>query len=248
MAQTTKCVVCDQELKMHEEKSRPEKLEHWGMLSGGIICRSRGNYGSTLYDPMDVDEYIEFYLCDECIKSNAKKIRRAVVGVRSEGMDEYFAKEKAIRDQYDKFDKFKKTVCGDARLSTMESRVLWFLQGLKKGFDVKYNFDKAVQERKFACFGIPAIRVLIIVWGNTQDLLGHDDMVPKLAEIEEITNAMREGGYRTMTLLPNDLFLRNKGLGRCFKSLREPVRNRIIELVGPSNYDDVPGLEPAEDD
>jgi hypothetical protein len=34
--------------------------------SGGIMCETAGNYGSTVFDSMD-GEYLAFNICDECM-------------------------------------------------------------------------------------------------------------------------------------------------------------------------------------
>lgn len=42
--------------------------------SGGLICRSYGNYGSRLYDPpgTGLREWLEFLVCDDCMTAAAK--------------------------------------------------------------------------------------------------------------------------------------------------------------------------------
>ena len=59
-----KCIVCDKEL---EEKD---------YVHGGIPCFSHGAYGSKEYDPMSEDDFLEFYVCDECLVKKGDSIRR----------------------------------------------------------------------------------------------------------------------------------------------------------------------------
>ena len=40
------------------------------------VWTSHGNYGSTLYDPMDGKDTLETFICDECLKKKAKFIYR----------------------------------------------------------------------------------------------------------------------------------------------------------------------------
>jgi hypothetical protein len=62
-----KCFDCGKEL---------EKCEH-GIIYGGLWCRSYGNYGSTLYDPLSdfSNEYLEFVICDDCMKLKADRVQ-----------------------------------------------------------------------------------------------------------------------------------------------------------------------------
>ena len=34
--------------------------------SGGVMCSTSGNYGSTVYDPVMSGDYIAFNICDQC--------------------------------------------------------------------------------------------------------------------------------------------------------------------------------------
>lgn len=47
---------------------------------GGLLFRSSGNYGSTVFDPMAFlpgrkEEVLQVMICDECIKKNAKRVK-----------------------------------------------------------------------------------------------------------------------------------------------------------------------------
>lgn len=44
----------------------------------GLIFRSTGNYGSTVFDPMPigVEEMLQVIICDDCIKTRAKRVTR----------------------------------------------------------------------------------------------------------------------------------------------------------------------------
>ncbi len=61
---------------------------------GGLIFRSTGNYGSTVFDPMPTgrEEVLRIIICDNCIKKNSScvthiyKIRRSVTADTEEFM------------------------------------------------------------------------------------------------------------------------------------------------------------------
>lgn len=48
--------------------------DYEGQPSDGIMCTSGGNYGSTVFDPMN-GEKLAFNICDECIVEAGKKGR-----------------------------------------------------------------------------------------------------------------------------------------------------------------------------
>lgn len=45
---------------------------------GGLIFRSSGNFGSTIFDPMPIgiEDMLEVIICDKCIKKNTKRVIR----------------------------------------------------------------------------------------------------------------------------------------------------------------------------
>jgi hypothetical protein len=63
---------------MFSEESRPSKngLLYWNMLDGGIVLKACGNYGSTQYDPFNDYEFLEAYICDDCLIAHGDRIRR----------------------------------------------------------------------------------------------------------------------------------------------------------------------------
>ena len=54
------CIICGAALKnvWEEASNQPD---------GGVACTSRGNYGSTVYDPVLSAEFLEFNVCDPCL-------------------------------------------------------------------------------------------------------------------------------------------------------------------------------------
>jgi len=64
------CVSCGKELQGEiwgEERKFP------GVLYAGIICRTRGNYGSTVWDQLPHQkEELYFAICDDCLKSKSE--------------------------------------------------------------------------------------------------------------------------------------------------------------------------------
>jgi hypothetical protein len=77
-----KCFVCDKEIDRADEKDYDQEGPTDVILPtyGALVCRTSGNFGSTLYDPLVYRheigyEFIEFYVCDECFKKKAKEAR-----------------------------------------------------------------------------------------------------------------------------------------------------------------------------
>lgn len=58
--QALPCIICGHRLRnvTQDVENQPEE---------GIACISHGNYGSTVFDPMD-GTFLEFNICDECLK------------------------------------------------------------------------------------------------------------------------------------------------------------------------------------
>lgn len=60
------CIICGGVLW----RAGPEE----GQPDDGIMCQSYGNYGSTVYDPMDYS-YLAFNICDDCLVRAGKQGR-----------------------------------------------------------------------------------------------------------------------------------------------------------------------------
>ena len=54
------CIVC----KMHLENFDNGEVNH---PKDAVVFIARGNYGSTVFDPMD-GSYLEVNICDDCVK------------------------------------------------------------------------------------------------------------------------------------------------------------------------------------
>ena len=55
-----KCIVC----KRHLENFDNGEVNH---PKGAVVFSARGNYGSTVFDPMD-ETYLEVNICDGCLR------------------------------------------------------------------------------------------------------------------------------------------------------------------------------------
>lgn len=60
------CFKCGKEL----ESIFPDKFQAYA----GTQFISYGHYGSTLFDPMNENEYIEIVICDKCLSENANNV------------------------------------------------------------------------------------------------------------------------------------------------------------------------------
>lgn len=69
------CIVCRKALdSVHQEaENHPD---------GAVVCTTRGNYGSTVFDPMVRPHRLEFNVCDDCLSAAAA---RGLVGLRYPG-------------------------------------------------------------------------------------------------------------------------------------------------------------------
>lgn len=67
------CIICDKELEL-DTYSDLKKNGSVGMLHGGLICDTTGNYGSTIFDPITSPEKLEFYICDPCMLEKQDKV------------------------------------------------------------------------------------------------------------------------------------------------------------------------------
>lgn len=69
------CIICDKELD-HVFHQRPPNVlgdELLNQPSDGLVFRSNGNYGSTIFDPINDFESLEIAICDDCIKEKRKE-------------------------------------------------------------------------------------------------------------------------------------------------------------------------------
>jgi hypothetical protein len=68
------CLVCDKEI---ETDPKCESIAY-----GATVWRATGNYGSALYDPIGDcypgKEWLEAYVCDDCLKKKGKVVSHIV--------------------------------------------------------------------------------------------------------------------------------------------------------------------------
>lgn len=66
------CICCDRVLEA-EPTDNPIVIHP---VYDGLIFRSTGNFGSTIFDPMprQVEEMLQVIICDDCIKRKAKRV------------------------------------------------------------------------------------------------------------------------------------------------------------------------------
>lgn len=69
------CFCCDTWLETEIEDSDPLTLNP---VYDGLIFRSPGNFGSTVFDPMPIgtEEYLQVIICDGCIKTKIRRVTR----------------------------------------------------------------------------------------------------------------------------------------------------------------------------
>jgi hypothetical protein len=67
-----KCIICFKKLTREHYDEKP--TDTITPVYDGLVCRSYGNYGSRLYDPMVGKEFLEFYICDKCMEKKSKMV------------------------------------------------------------------------------------------------------------------------------------------------------------------------------
>jgi len=65
---TLPCIVCDKEL----ESALPEKFDDVDQPYAGTSFYAHGQYGSTIFDPMD-GSFLKINICDDCLDKKAKQ-------------------------------------------------------------------------------------------------------------------------------------------------------------------------------
>jgi hypothetical protein len=67
MSDSFPCVVCGGTLARSDDSYEAQPGD-------GVMCTTHGNYGSTVYDPMD-GSYLSFNVCDKCLVEAGEKGR-----------------------------------------------------------------------------------------------------------------------------------------------------------------------------
>lgn len=80
-----RCLICQKELEI-EEAEAPVSLteEHricCNIVYDGVDCVAYGNYGSSVWDPMNRVDLLGFVICDECF-TNRKHLMVPIEGYR----------------------------------------------------------------------------------------------------------------------------------------------------------------------
>lgn len=66
------CFKCGKQIKKEYHNNDPTALS---AVHNGLIFRTSGNYGSTIFDPITIEEYLEVIICDDCCKVNKESIK-----------------------------------------------------------------------------------------------------------------------------------------------------------------------------
>jgi hypothetical protein len=67
MAKSFPCIICGKELSGYGD---PEEVV--AQPDNGVMCTTYGNYGSTVFDPMD-GSFLAFNICDDCLVEAGEK-------------------------------------------------------------------------------------------------------------------------------------------------------------------------------
>ena len=63
MPRTPPCIIC---------QTTPFK-DNFGITHGALEFQASGNFGSTVYDPLDSRTHLRVTICDECVRQAAVK-------------------------------------------------------------------------------------------------------------------------------------------------------------------------------
>lgn len=83
-----KCIICAKLLQIDGANAPVTKTKDgrdcMNMTMDGVDCVAHGNYGSTVFDPMDREPNLGFVICDECFRS----VRDRMIPIRKEEENE----------------------------------------------------------------------------------------------------------------------------------------------------------------
>ncbi len=65
---TKRCLICEREIQTDAIS-----------VCAATVWNSSGNYGSSVYDPIDGNTFLEAYVCDECLLQKKELIEEVVV-------------------------------------------------------------------------------------------------------------------------------------------------------------------------
>ncbi len=73
------CLVCGSSLDIDESDvpllRRKDGMLSCQMVQDGVVCHALGNYGSTVFDPMDRAPTKGFAICDPCFRERQDRMR-----------------------------------------------------------------------------------------------------------------------------------------------------------------------------
>ena len=97
----TNCIVCNTEVDNWDIAYPEDKIQVHPI--GGTVFRTYGNYGSTVFDPMDAS-YLEIVVCDACLNSRTERTYSGVNEQYRAELDEQRAEMDEIIAQLDLID------------------------------------------------------------------------------------------------------------------------------------------------
>jgi len=67
------CLICDKALEK-EDGVRDDVEGVPSIVYNAVVCGSYGNYGTTVFDPLDRNKRVQFYICDVCFVEKVKRM------------------------------------------------------------------------------------------------------------------------------------------------------------------------------
>lgn len=81
------CICCNNELEA-EPVDNPATIPS---VYDGLIFRSTGNFGSTVFDPITLEEILQVVICDNCVRVKYNRVTRIhSIERKTDGVSETF--------------------------------------------------------------------------------------------------------------------------------------------------------------
>jgi hypothetical protein len=105
---SVKCIICEKELEKDVTLGDVKPTDIIEPIYDGLSCRSYGNYGSQVYDPMADGQFLLFYICDDCMVKKGDLVTYVRYIKKSINLDEKTFSQKIKEDQENE-KKYKKS-------------------------------------------------------------------------------------------------------------------------------------------
>jgi len=85
---TNECFICGRNCIIDEHTDADGEKFEWKEISDAVHFAATGNWGSTVWDPLRDDLYLNIYICDECLNKQRQRARVTKVHRRLDEEDQ----------------------------------------------------------------------------------------------------------------------------------------------------------------